>query len=61
MALLYSECGCRNESKHVGNYVCRNADCIDYGTHRRGMEGDRCNWCGVPYVRLSADLLKGAR
>lgn len=43
------------------NVVCRNADCINYGTHRRGLTDDRCGWCGEPYKRLSEDALKGAR
>lgn len=62
-ARLYPDCGCRPERADslIVNVVCRNGDCIDYGTHRRGLTDDRCQWCGDPYTLLAHDPLRGAR
>ena len=60
--LLYPDCGCRPERDGVINVVCRNPDCVDYGTHRRALyDGDHCQWCGAPFTPLVDDLLRGAR
>lgn len=58
---LYPDCGCPPDKPGVLNLVCRNADCIDYGTHRRGLAGDGCQWCGQLYTPLASDPLRGAR
>lgn len=61
MTGLYPDCGCRKETPGVVNVVCRNAECADYGCHRRGLPDDRCIWCGEPYTHLAHDPFKGAR
>lgn len=58
---LYPDCGCPPVREPVVNLVCRNADCLDYGTHRRGLVGDCCQWCGDGFRALSEDPLRGAR
>jgi hypothetical protein len=69
MTAIYPHCGCPPDGADrytgavctVANLVCRNADCIDYGTHRRGLVDDCCNWCGEKYTPLALDPLRGAR
>jgi hypothetical protein len=58
---LYPYCGCPPDSPGVTNLVCRNPDCIDYGTHRRGLLFDCCQWCGDTFTLLDIDVFKGAR
>jgi len=61
----YPDCGCPPDPPTfdggIFNVVCRNADCCDYGTHRRGWIDDRCQWCGHEYVPLYRDPFRGAR
>lgn len=67
-AKLYPDCGCPPD-RHthdavvfgIVNVVCRNPECIDYGTHRRGLDDDHCQWCGDKYTLLANDPFKGAR
>jgi hypothetical protein len=61
---LFPDCGCPPDSHGsitLTNLVCRNPECRDYGTHRRGVKGDHCNFCGDLFVPLAADPFKGAR
>lgn len=58
---LYPSCGCPPDTHPIMNVVCRNADCIDYGAHRRGYQDDHCQWCRTLYTLLFVDPLKGAR
>jgi hypothetical protein len=66
---LYPDCGCPPAGRdtwtgvenEITNVVCRNADCLDYGTHRRGGYEDRCGLCGERYTLLEFDPLRGAR